>query len=181
MWPLLRVKSAAYVFAVSNWRSRLLAHSMLSAAQASNFLTTSFTSFPVAIYPRSSRKERPSVWTLSSTHFISPAVCIAKRIGDTGEPCGTPASTGWLCRRMSSITISTVLSERKLSVHHMRSLSIRLAFIAWISHPLATYGNAALISIRRTPMMLSSFQVECALSTMMAAVSMADHFFLLPN
>jgi hypothetical protein len=38
-----------------------------------------------------------------------------------------------------------------------------------------------LISIRRTPVMMSCFAAECALSTMMAAASMANHFFLLPN
>ena len=79
------------------------------------------------------------------------------------------------------ITISTVLSERKLLVDHMKSPSISLACITWNSLPLATLGNAALISIRRTPVMLSSFNVVCALSTMMAAASMADLFFLLPN
>jgi len=107
-------------------------------------------------------------------------VCIAKRIGDTGEPCGTPASTEWLCRTSPSITISTVLSGSKLSVHRIWSPSIRFAFIAWISPPLAMLGNAALISIRRTPVMISSFHAECALSTMMAAASMAELFFLLP-
>jgi len=63
----------------------------------------------------------------------------------------------------------------------MRSPSIFLAFIAWISLPLATLGNTALISIRRTPMMLSSFDAECALSTLMTAASMVDLFFLLRN
>ena len=36
VWPRLRVKSAASVFAMSNWGSRPLAHSMLSTAQSSS-------------------------------------------------------------------------------------------------------------------------------------------------
>jgi hypothetical protein len=46
------------------------------------------------------------------------------RIGDTGEPCRTPASTGCLSLALPSITISTVLFYRKLSVHRIRSPSI---------------------------------------------------------
>jgi len=42
-----------------------------------------------------SQKDRPSIRsTLSSTLFISLAVSIAKRIGDTGDLWGIPTSTG---------------------------------------------------------------------------------------
>jgi len=109
---------------------------------------------------------------------MSPALCIANRIGGTGEPCGTPASTGWLCRTLPSITIAAVLSERKLLVHRMRSPSVRLAFIASIGLFPDTLGNAALISITRSPVMLCWFHTEFALSTVIAAAAMADLILL---
>jgi len=180
-WPPLRVKRATSVFTVSNWRSLLLAHSMLSAAQASRPLTPCVTFFLVATHPRSATKERLSPVALSSPQFVCPAVCFVKNIGNMSDRCCTPASTKSLWMKLPSITISNIVSERKLSVHRMMSLSIPLVFIVWISHPLATHGNASLISIRITPAMLSSFHAECALSTMMAAALMADLFFLLPH
>lgn len=125
--------------------------------------------------------DRPSAWTYSSIHPISPAVCIAKRISDMVEPCGTAASTGWLSHKLPLITISPVLSERKILAHRIRSPSILWAFIAWISVPLATVGNAAFMSIRMTPVMLSTFYAVCAVSTMMAVAMIADLFFMLPN
>jgi hypothetical protein len=92
-WPLLHVKSVASGFTVPNWRSRLLAHSMLSVAQAASLVITWFTFSLVATHPRLATQEMPLACTLSSTHFISLAGCSAKRLGDTEKPCGTPAST----------------------------------------------------------------------------------------
>jgi len=165
----MHVKSAVSFFVVSNWRSCLLIYLLLSAVQASSSFTAGLTIFLCSTHPRLSTKVRPSTpWTLSSTHYNSLVVCIARRIGYTGEPCGTPDSTGWLFKMLPLITIFTILSERKLSVHCMRSVSICLVFIPWISLHLAMHGDPALISIRRTLVMLSSLHGECALSTMMA-------------
>jgi len=103
------------------------------------------------------------------------------RIGDTGDPWGTPASTGCLWMALLSIIICTVLSERKLSVHRIRSSSICLTFIKLTSLPYTTVRKAALMSMRSTPVMWPCVQDAWALSTMMVAVSMADRPFLLPN
>jgi len=182
LWPRLRVNSAASIFVVSNCSHHLPAHLLRFAALLSSIETTWLISLPVATQPRSSTKDRP--WASDmyhSTHLISPEVLIAKRIGDTGEPCGTPASTGCLSLVLPSITISTVLSDRELSFHHIRSPSIFLTFVKLTSHPLATLGKAALMSMRSTPVMWPFVQAAWALSTMMAAASMADRPFLLPN
>jgi len=179
---LVCVKRAVSIFAVSNWRSCQHAQWMLLAAQVSSFMTTRITSFPVTIYSISSIQESPlSRWIDSSSHIISPAVFIAKRIGDTVQPRGTPASNAQLCDTLPSIAISTALSERKLSIHFMRSPSICLAFIVQINLPLSTLGHAALICIRSMPVMMLSFHAEYALSTMMAAASLAKLVFLIPN
>jgi len=147
-WPRLRVNSAASVFAVSKCSPRLLAHSMLFSAHLGSIEMTWLTSLPVATQPRSSTTDSPSAAdTCSSTHLISPVVQIAKRIGDTGEPRGTPASTGYHSIALPSITISTVLSNRKLSVHRIRSPSICLSFIKLTNLRLATLGKAALMSM----------------------------------
>lgn len=95
LWPLLSVRSAGSIFAVSHRRSCMLVHFMLCSVQALRLLTTWFTLWLGATHLRSSKKERPlTPWTLSSTQGISPALCIAKRIGDMGMCCCTPASKG---------------------------------------------------------------------------------------
>jgi len=102
-------------------------------------------------------------------------------IGDTGEPCGTSASTGWLSMALPSIIISTVLSHRQLSVHRIRSPSICLTIIKLTSPPFATRRKAASMSMRSTPVLWAFVRAAWALSTMIAAASMADHPILLPN
>jgi hypothetical protein len=82
---------------------------------------------------------------------------------------------------LPSITISTVWSESKLAVQCMRSPSIPLPLIVWISLPLPMLGKAPLMSIRSTPAMCLSHQAACALLTVIAATSTADRQFLLPN
>jgi len=153
LWPRLHVNSAASVLAVSNCSPRLLAYLMLFTAHPSSIVTTWLTSLSVATQPRSSTRDKHLADTYSSTHLISREVKIAKRIGDTVEPWGTPVSTECLFMALPSITISTVLSERNLSVHHIRSLSICLTFIKLTSLPFATLGKAALISMRSMPVM----------------------------
>jgi len=181
LWPHLRVTRAASVFAVSNSNSCLSADWMLSQAQASSFLMIWFMSLPDTTHPTLSTKDRPSTpQTISSTQVISPEVLITKRIRDTGEPCGIPASTGSLSITLPSITISTVQSDRQLAIHCLRSLSILLPLNGMISLPLPTVGKAALISIRSMLAMLPCFQAGCALSTLIATTSNADHVFLLP-
>lgn len=136
----------------------------------------------IATNSMSSMQDSPSTpWTVSATHYISRAVSIAMRIGNAGEPCGTPVSTGFLCRTLPSITMSTGRSQRKLSVHHIMSPPIYLAFIAWISLHLAMLETTALMAIRSTTVILSSFHALGPLSTMIAAASTADLIFLLSN
>jgi len=154
LWPSLCVNSAASILAVSNSSLCQLAHSMLIAAHPSSIETTWSTSLPVATQPRSSTKDSPSASdTYHSTHLMSSEVKITKRIGDTGEPCGSPASTGCLSMPLPSIIISSVLSMRTHSIHRIRSPSICLTFIKLTSLPFATLGKAALMSMRSTPVM----------------------------
>jgi len=101
-------------------------------------------------------------------------------MGVTGEPCGIPESTGRLTRRLPSIMISMFRSERKLAIHCIWSPSIPLVINVWTSLALPTVGKDAPMSIRRTPATLPALQVACALSTMIAAASIANHLFLLP-
>jgi len=115
LWPRLRVNSAASIFAVSNCSPRRLAHTMLFAVHLSCIVMTWLRSHPVASQPISSTKGNPSGDAYSSTLLISPEVLIAKRMVIQASP----ASTGCLSMALPSITISTVRSERKLSVHHM--------------------------------------------------------------
>lgn len=68
-------------------------------------------------------------------------------IGDTGERYGTPASTECLSMALRAIIISTVLSERKISVHRISCLSICPTFIKMTSLAFATLAKAALMSI----------------------------------
>jgi len=112
--------------------------------------------------------------------FMSPDVQIAMRIGDTGELCGMPGSTGCLSITLPAISISTVSSVRTLAIHRMRSPSIPLPIIVWISLPLPMLGKAVLMSIRCMPVMWSSLPAACALSTTIAAGSIADRLFVLP-
>jgi hypothetical protein len=155
---------------------------MVFAAHLSCILMTWLTLQPVGTQPRSSHLDTPSPCdTYSSKHLISPQVQIAKRIGDTGELCGTPASTRYLSIELSSIIISTALFERKLSVHRICSPSICLTFIQLTCHPFTTLEKAALISMRSTPVMWPFFQAAWAVLTMMAAASMADRPFVRLN
>jgi len=78
---------------------------------------------------------------------------MAKRIGDTGEPSGTPASTACLSMELPSNIISTVLSERKLFIHRIWSQSICLPFIQSTSVPCSTLRKAALMFPRSPPVM----------------------------
>jgi len=103
------------------------------------------------------------------------------RIGCTSELCGIPAFTRRLCLTFLSITVLTFWSVRQLAVHYIRCLFIPLPLIVWISFPLPTLGNAALMYIRSMPAMWPSFQAACGLLTMLAAVSIANHLFLLPS
>jgi len=141
--PCLHVHGVTSIFGVSNCSLNVLAHSMFLAAHLSRLLTTWLTLLPVATQPRSFPKDSHLAFnTYSSTNMISLELLIAKRIGDTGEPCGTHASTGCLSMALSSIIISTVLSERKLSVHPIWSPSICLTFIKSTSLPSAKLGKA---------------------------------------
>jgi len=113
LWPHQCVNSAASVLAVSNCSPCLLTHSMLFAQHLASIETSLLTSLPVATQPRSSTQDSPSASDrYSSTHLISPEVKIAKRIGDTGEACGTPASTVCHSMALTSMIIYTVLSSR---------------------------------------------------------------------
>jgi hypothetical protein len=107
----------------------------------------------VTTEPWSSTQDNLFVETYSSTNLISSEVQIAERIGHTGEPCRTPASTGCLSMALLWIMISTVLSERQFSVHCIRSPSICLTFIKLTCLPFATRVKATLISMRCTPSM----------------------------
>jgi len=154
LWPCLCMNSAPSILAVSNCSPRLLAHSMLFAAHHSSIKTTWLASPPVATQPRSTTKDSPSASdTYSSTYLISPEVLIAKKISDTDEPCGTPTSTGCLSMALPSITISSVLSHKMLSVHRIRSRSICLTFIKLTNLSFVTLGKAASISMRIMPVM----------------------------
>jgi hypothetical protein len=82
---------------------------------------------------------------------------------------------------LSTIIISTVLSGRTLSVHRIRSPSICRTFSQLTSLPFATLGNAAVMSMRRTPGMWPLSQAAWALSTTITTASMADLLFLLRN
>jgi len=124
---------------------------MLFAPHYSSIVMTWLTSLPLAMQPRSSVNHSPCASdTYSSTHLISLDVLILKRIGDTGEPCRTPASAGCLTMALPMIIMSTYQSERMLSVHHIKSSSISLTFIRLNSFPFATLGKADLMSTRGT-------------------------------
>ena len=126
LWPRQCVNSAASVLAVSNCSPCLLTHSMLFAPHPSSIETSSLTSLPVATQPMSSTKDSPLASDrYSSTHLISPEVKIAKRIGDTGEPCGTPASTVCHSMALTSMIIYTVLSSRE-ALRQLYMVSIHL-------------------------------------------------------
>ena len=90
---------------------------------------------------------------------------------------------GHLCPSwaLSSIIMSTVLFDRTLLVHRIWSPSICLSFIQLTSLPFARPGNAALMSMRSTPVMWPCVQAAWALPTTIAAASMADRPFLLRN
>jgi hypothetical protein len=105
---------------------------------------------------------------------------MANRISDKGEPYETPAFTWCLSMALPSIIISTVLSERNLSIHSIRPPSLCLTFIKLTCLPFAMLGMAALMSMRSTPLMCQFVQSACNLSTKKEAASMADRSFLLP-
>jgi len=116
-------------------------------------MTTWLTFLQVATQPRSFANDcQLACDTYSSTHLISPEVQITKRISDTGEHCGTPASTGCLSSTLPLIIMPTILSDRKLSVYCIRSTSICLTFIKLTSVTFATFGQAALMSIESRPL-----------------------------
>jgi len=159
LWLRLRVNSAACVFAVSNCSPHRFAHLILLAAHLPSIETLWLTSLPVANHPWSSTQVSPSASdTNHLRQLISPEVYIAKRIGETVEPCGTPDTTGCLSITLLSSIISTVLSERKFSVHLMRSPFIYLTLIKLTSLSFATLGKAALMSMRSTPAIWQSLQ-----------------------
>ena len=138
------MQSAASVFAVSNYSPHVCTQSILSLAKASSFLMIPFTSLPVATLLTSSTKDRPTHSKfLSSTLVINLDVYIMESIGETGEPCDTPASTRHLPMTLPSISIWTVWSESNLGIHLIRSPSICLLLSVRISLPLPTLGNAA--------------------------------------
>ena len=83
-----------------------------------------------------------------------------KQNGDTGEPCGTPASTGCPSTVLRSIIISTMLSEKQLSCHQIWSPSICLTFIKSTSLSFATLRKAALMSMGCTLVMWPFLQDE---------------------
>jgi len=100
-------------------------------------------------------------------------------IRDTSDPYGVSAFTVCLSITLPSITVSTVQSVRQHAMHRMRSPSIPLPNIRWITHLLSLVWDGALMFIRSIPAMWPSLQAECALSIMIAATSIADRSFLL--
>jgi hypothetical protein len=111
--PRLCVNSAASVFSETNYSPRLHAHSTLLAVYLSIIETTWLISLPIDTQPKSSTND--SDWSsdkYSSNHLSSREVYIAKRIGDTGVPCRTLASTGSRYMALPWIIISAVQSGR---------------------------------------------------------------------
>jgi len=154
LWPPLCINCAPCVIAVLNCSPHLVAHLMLLAVHLSSIKTTWLTLLLVATQPGSSSKGNPSASdTFSSTHLSSHDVSITKRIGDPSEHCGTPACAGYLSLALPSIIISTILSDRILSDHNIRSPSICRALVKLTNLPFAMVGKAALMCKRRTPVM----------------------------
>ena len=154
---------------------------MLSVAQASYFVTMWLTSLAVTTYLILTMKDWPSTpEILSWTHFGSPDVYIATRIGDTGEPCCIPTPSGCLSITSTSITINTIRSVMELVIHCMRSPSSPLPLIEWISLPLPTLLKAALMSNSGVLPMWPSLWAAGTLSTMIATASIANCCVLLP-
>jgi len=89
--------------------------------------------------------------TYYSTHLNSPKGKIAKRIGDTSKPCGTPASTVCLSVALPMSIISTILTYTILSINRVRFLSICLSNIKWTTLPCAMLGEADVMSMRSKP------------------------------
>jgi hypothetical protein len=155
---------------------------MRCAAHLSRTDMTWWTSLPVATQPRlSPNGSPPAADTYFSTRIYSPELEIAKRIGDIGEPCWTPASTRCLSVAFPSITISTVLYDKKLTIPRTRTLSISLTVIKLTNRPFAMLGKAVSMSIRSTPVLWPFVQSASDLSTIMAAALMAGCPFLLRN
>lgn len=123
LWPRLRMNSAASIVAISNFSPASLGHSMLFTTPRSSVVTTSITSLTVASQSKLSTKDNPWAEPYSSTHLVTHLVYIVKWIGDTGELCETPLSTGCFSMALPSVIISNVLSETKLLVHCIRSQS----------------------------------------------------------
>jgi len=166
---------------VSNCSPCRLAHSMHCAVSFSSFSMAWLMLLPDAIQLRSSTKENPSAEMNSSTHIISPQGYIAVRIGDSGEHCRTPASTWCLVMAFLSMIISTIVFERVLCIHHLRSRCIWLAFISLSIFLLATLGNAAVRSMKSKPVLSRFIYAAWSLSIIVAAASMARDPLLLPH
>jgi len=117
------------------------AHSPVAAEQASSLAVTFSTALPVAIQATSPTKESPSATVFCSTSPKSSGMYTAKRMGDTGDPCGIPISRALSCLSAPSMKMRTLRSVIKLSPQRHMSDSIPIDCTRW---PLMTLFKADL-------------------------------------
>jgi len=182
LWPRLRINSATSISVVRNCSPCPVAHSMSCPTHLSWFMTTWFILHAVATQPWLSTKDICSTAdSYSLTHVIKPDVNIAKRKGDTCEPCGTPLLMvvfQWQCPPLSSPLL--FLRESSQSI-----LSVPCPF-SWpscssLDYIVARFGRL-LQCWWEAHLSCGPFgEAAWALSTVVAAASTSYHSCLLRN
>ena len=103
-----------------------------------------------------------------------------KRIGDTGEPCGTPELIGCAGHCVLSICSCTHLSVKKDCTHRIRSPSRLNSISRAISRLGFTWSNAPFTSRNSAPISCWSFQASWLFCIRHATASIALRCLRLP-
>ena len=92
-------------------------------------------------------------------------------MGETGDPCGIPLSTGCMSPHRPSMQIAASLFDRKLAVHFTYSSGIFFLLSSLRRRPWLTKSKYPLMSKVRAEVTLPAFQAVC---TSVMNVSMAS-------
>jgi hypothetical protein len=88
---------------------------------------------------------------------------VVQKISATGKLCVIHSSTGYQCIALTTIIVTTILSERQLSVDCLRSPAVCGVLILFTSLPCAMLGNATLLLMRSKPVVLPFVHAAYAL------------------
>ena len=102
-------------------------------------------------------------------------------MGDTGDPCGIPLSTGFMTPHFPSMQMAASLSDKKLSVHLMYSRGMRFLLSSCSSRLWLTKSKYPLMSKVRAEVTFPAFQAVWTSVMKVRMASSVDELERPPN